>query len=96
MGSKDSGAGPGHILKLFVSGASPNSIRAINNLKKILETHMKEPYTLEIIDVHQEVHLAEREELIALPMLIRKFPLPERKLIGDMSDTKKVLLGLGL
>jgi circadian clock protein KaiB len=84
------------ILKLFISGASPNSIKAINNLKAICETHMKSRYTLEIIDVYQDGALAQKEQIIALPMLIRKFPLPERKLIGDMSNTQKVLNGLGV
>jgi circadian clock protein KaiB len=83
------------ILKLFVSGASPNSVRAINNLKAICETHIKTDYNLEIIDVHQNSELARREQIVALPMLIKKLPLPERKLIGDMSNTQKVLNGLG-
>lgn len=85
-----------YILKLFISGASPNSIRAVSNLKSLCEAHLKFNYTLEIIDVHQETALARQEQIVALPLLIKKFPLPERKLIGDMSDTKKVLDGLGL
>lgn len=84
------------VLTLFVSGASPNSVRAINNLQKILEEHVREKYQLTVIDVRQEKHVAEQEQIIALPLLVRKFPLPERRLIGDMSDTEKVLKGLGL
>jgi circadian clock protein KaiB len=84
------------ILKLFISGASPNSVRAINNLKKICETYLKPDYSLEIIDVYQDSTLAEKEQIVALPLLIKKFPMPERKLIGDMSDLKKVLNGLGI
>ena len=57
---------------------------------------MNDNYTLEIIDVYQQDEIAEKEELIALPMLLKKSPLPERKLIGDLSDTKKVLKGLGI
>lgn len=83
-------------LKLFVSGASPNSVRAINNLKLICDSYLKEKYTLEIIDVHQDVSLAQQEQMVALPLLIRKFPVPERRLVGDMSNTQKVLNGLGI
>ena len=83
-------------LKLFVSGASPNSVRAINNLKVICDSYLKEKYTLEIIDVHQDVSLAQQEQMVALPLLIKKFPVPERRLVGDMSNTEKVLNGLGI
>ncbi|MGI4022003.1 MAG: circadian clock KaiB family protein [Janthinobacterium lividum] len=83
-------------LRLFVTGASPNSLRAITNTKIFCETYLKEKYDLEIIDVYQQPSIAQKEQLIALPMLIKKFPLPERRLIGDMSDTDKVLKGLGL
>jgi len=85
-----------YVLKLFISGASPNSVKAIDNLKKILEEHIQYKYTLEVIDVYQDASLAQKEQIIALPLLIKKQPLPERKLIGDMSDTAKVLLGLGI
>jgi circadian clock protein KaiB len=83
-------------LRLFVTGASPNSLRAITNTKAFCETYLNEKYDLEIIDVYQQPLIAQQEQLIALPMLIKKFPLPERRLIGDMSDTNKVLKGLGL
>jgi circadian clock protein KaiB len=85
-----------YVLKLFISGASPNSVKALDNLKKILEEHIQYKYTLEVIDVYQDASLAQKEQIIALPLLIKKQPLPERKLIGDMSDTAKVLLGLGI
>jgi circadian clock protein KaiB len=83
-------------LKLFVSGASPNSVRAINNLQKVLEQHIPGKYELNVIDVYQDKALAEKEQIIALPLLIKKLPLPERRLIGDMSDTHKLLNGLGI
>lgn len=87
---------PEYDLRLFVSGASPNSVRAINNLQKALEKYIKGRYLLKVIDVHQESAMAEHEQIIALPLLIKKLPLPERRLIGDMSDTEKVLNGLGI
>lgn len=83
-------------LQLFVTGASVNSVRAITNLKHICETYLAGQYTLEVIDVYQQKQIAEQEQLIALPILIKRLPLPERRLIGDMSDTEKVLIGLGL
>jgi len=82
------------VLKLFVSGASPNSVRAINNVKKVLTKYIKGKYSLSIIDIYQDKTVAESEQIIAVPMLIKKFPLPEKRLIGDMSDTKRVLKGL--
>ena len=85
-----------YTLRLFVTGATPNSIRAISNLKQICECHIKERYSLEIIDVYQDASIAEQEQLIALPLLIKKRPLPERRLIGDMSDNDRVLRGLGI
>ena len=85
-----------YVLRLFVTGATPNSIRAVTNMKQICEQHLKGKYSLEVIDVYQQNNIAEEEQLIALPLLIKKFPLPERRLIGDMSDTQKVLKGLGL
>ncbi|GAA4470863.1 circadian clock KaiB family protein [Nibrella saemangeumensis] len=85
-----------YVLHLFVIGASVNSIRAIANLKQICETYIPGNYTLEIFDVYQQKRLAESEQLIALPVLIKRWPLPERRLIGDLSDTEKVLKGLGV
>ncbi|HEX8314303.1 MAG TPA: circadian clock KaiB family protein [Flavisolibacter sp.] len=84
-----------YVLQLFITGATPNSVRAVANVKQICEEHLKGNYWLEIIDVYQQQELAEKEQIIALPLLIRKQPLPERRLIGDMSDTEKVLKGLG-
>lgn len=86
----------GFALKLFVTGASPNSARAIANLKIICEKYLTKGYVLEIIDVYQQPLKAQNAEIIALPMLIKSSPLPLKRLIGDMSDTSKVLRGLGL
>ena len=83
-------------LKLFITGASPNSAKAINNLKNICEQYIDSKYDLEIIDVYQQPLKAAEEQIVALPMLLKFFPLPVKKLIGDLSDTAKVLKGLGL
>ena len=87
---------PGYVFHLFVAGASPNSSRAIANLQEICETHLKGRYHLEVIDVYQQAERARQESLVALPQLIKRSPLPERKFIGDLSDRTRVLKGLGL
>jgi len=83
-------------LRLFVTGASPNSTRAIINLKQICDDHLKDNYEMEIVDVHQQPLLAQSEQIKALPLLVKISPGPQRRLIGDMSDTEKVLRGLDL
>ena len=85
-----------YILRLFVTGILPNSARAVANSKAICEKYLKGRYELEIIDIYQQPSLAFKEEIIAIPVLIKKFPLPEGRLIGDLSDTEKVLKGLHL
>lgn len=85
-----------YLLKLYVTGTSPQSIRAIANIKKICEEHLKGLYELEVVDLYQRPQLAKGEQIIAAPTLIRKLPLPLRRLIGDMSDTERVLVGLDL
>lgn len=83
-------------LRLYITGASPNSARAIINIRNICESYLKDRYELQVIDVYQDIALAREEQLIALPLLIKKLPLPERKLIGDLSETDKVLKALGV
>lgn len=85
-----------YVLRLFITGASPNSIRALTNIRQICEEHLKGRYELEIIDVYKQEDIAEREQLVALPLLIKKHPLPEKRMIGDLSDAQKVLKGLGV
>ena len=85
-----------YVLQLFVAGASLHSTWAISNLKQVCETYLLGQYSLEIIDIYQQKSRAQDDQLIALPLLIKRLPLPERRLVGDMSDTKKVLAGLGL
>lgn len=82
--------------RLYVTGASSHSVRAIANIKHICETHLTGRYSLEIIDVYQQKQLAESVQLVALPLLIKQTPWPERRLIGDLSNTEKVLNTLGI
>jgi circadian clock protein KaiB len=96
IGPKDHAHSDRYMLQLFVTGATPNSLRAVANIKLICEQYLKDNYELEIIDVYQEKEKARDQQLVALPMLIKRFPLPERKLIGDLSRTNKVLEALGL
>lgn len=85
-----------YALQLFVTGATPNSSRAIANIKTICDQYLNGNYKLEIIDVYKDKEIAAKNQIVALPMLIKRFPLPERKLIGDMSRTEKVLEALGI
>ena len=87
---------PLYILKLYVTGASPNSIKAVSNIKSICEKHLKGRYSLEIIDVYQQYSVAQSAQIIALPLLIKMAPSPIKRLIGNMSDIGKVLKGLEL
>lgn len=84
------------VLWLYVAGQTPKSLIAFANLKKIWEEHLKGRYELEIIDIYQKKTLDIDEQIIAAPALIKKLPLPLRKIIGDMSDKKRALLGLDL
>src|SRR5215217_5868199 len=81
-------------LKLFVTGATTNSVRAIGHIRAICESYLQGNYSLEIIDVYQQRELAEIEQIIALPLLVKLSPPPYKRMIGDMSDTAKVLKGL--
>ena len=83
-------------LKLFVTGAAPNSAQAIANVTNICEEHLQNRYNLEVIDVYQQPSKAKDQRILALPMLLKSFPLPLKRLIGNMSDTPKVLNSLGL
>ncbi|NJD76198.1 MAG: hypothetical protein FIB08_03765 [Candidatus Methanoperedens sp.] len=85
-----------YILRLYVTGMTPKSIQAVLNIKKICEENLKGRYELEVIDIYQQPVLAKDEQIIAAPTLVKKLPLPLRKLIGDMSDKERILLGLDL
>jgi len=85
-----------YVLCLYVAGETPKSIRAIANIKRICENELKGRYDLEIVDIYQEPERAKGEQLFAVPVLIKKLPAPLRRVIGDLSDTEKVLVGLNL
>ena len=85
-----------YVLRLFVTGHTERSMRAIRNITHLCEQHLHGSYALEVIDVHQQPELAVEHQLVAAPTLFKVLPLPPRKMIGDMSDTGRVLAGLGI
>jgi len=85
-----------YILKLYITGQTVNSEKAMKNLKAVLDTQLKELYSLEVIDVLKHPQLAEEDKILATPTVMKVSPPPARKIIGDFSDKKKVLSGLGL
>jgi len=85
-----------YVLRLYVTGATPKSLQAIENIKRICEQHLKGRYSLEVVDVYQQPVLAKGEQIIAAPTLIKFLPTPLRRFIGDMANTDRILLGLDL
>ena len=85
-----------YILKLYVTGMTSRSARAIENLRVLCEKHLPARYEMQVIDVYQQPDLARLEQIVAVPTLIKKLPLPLRRLIGDMSDEQRVLVGLDI
>src|SRR5512147_1995273 len=83
-------------LRLYVAGQTPKSITAFANLKKICEEHLKGQYTIEVVDLLENPKLAKGDQIVAIPTLVRKLPEPIRKIIGDLSNTERVLVGLDL
>jgi circadian clock protein KaiB len=83
-------------LKLYVAGQTPKSLRAIANLKRLCETHLTGRYRIEVIDLLENPHLARGAQIVAVPTLVRDLPLPVRKIIGDLSNTERTLIGLAL
>jgi len=83
-------------LRLYVAGMTQRSARAVANIKEICEEHLKGRYALEVIDIYQQPVLAKGDQIIAVPTLIKRLPLPLRRLIGDLSDRERVLIGLDL
>ncbi|NTU47779.1 MAG: circadian clock protein KaiB [Syntrophobacteraceae bacterium] len=83
-------------LKLYVAGQTPKSLTAFANLKKICEEHLQGKYRIEVIDLVENPRLAEGDQILAIPTLVRKLPEPIKKIIGDLSNTERVLVGLDL
>ena len=83
-------------LRLYIAGQTPKSVTALANLKKICEEHMQGQYRIEIIDLMENPHLARQDQIVAIPTLVRELPQPIRRIIGDLSNTPKVLVGLDL
>ena len=91
-----SSAGETYSLRLYVAGQTPKSVLAFANLKQICEEHLRERYEIEIIDLLENPQLARGDQILAVPTLVRRLPEPIKKIIGDLSNTERVLVGLDL
>ncbi len=85
-----------YTLRLYVAGQTPKSIQAFENLKKICDTHLAGRYKIEVIDLVKNPKLAKGDQILAVPTLVRRLPPPIRKIIGDLSNTERVLIGLNI
>src|SRR5512140_2354944 len=85
-----------YVLRLYITGTTPQSLRAIANVRKICEKYLHGYYRLDIIDLYQQPELAKGEQIIASPTLVKQLPLPVRRVLGDMSKTERVLVVLGM
>ena len=85
-----------YVLRLYLSGMTPRSARAVKNLQAICDEYLEGRYDLEVVDIYQQPVLTKGEQIIAAPTLLKKLPLPMRRIIGDMSNKERVLLGLDL
>jgi circadian clock protein KaiB len=85
-----------YLLRLYVTGTTGKSVRAIQNVRRICEEHLKGLYDLEVVDIYKNLPLARGDQIIAAPTLIKRLPAPLRRLIGDMSDEQRVLVGLDI
>jgi circadian clock protein KaiB len=86
----------GYNLRLYVAGQTPKSVAAVTNLKKLCEKHLAGRYTIEVIDLMKDPALAKRDQIVAIPTLIRHLPEPLKRIIGDLSNAEKVLVGLDI
>lgn len=82
------------LLRLYIAGHTPKSITALRNLQQICDTHLEQKYEIEVIDLLENPKLAQTDQILAIPTLVRKLPEPVKKIIGDLSNTEKVLIGL--
>ncbi len=96
--SSGSNRGPNRLwqLRLYVAGQTPKSLTAFSNLKQICDSHLDGRYSIEVIDLVEQPQLSKGDQILAIPTLVRKVPQPMRKIIGDLSDTERVLVGLDL
>jgi circadian clock protein KaiB len=96
--SSGSHRGPARLwhLRLYVAGQTPKSLAAFSNLKVICENHLKARYRIEVIDLLEQPHLSKGDQILAIPTLVRKLPQPVQKIVGDLSNTERVLVGLDL
>jgi circadian clock protein KaiB len=85
-----------YILRLYVSGSSARSLKAVYNLKKLCEEYLSDEYDLEVIDIYENPDAAREEQIIAAPTLVKKLPQPLRKFVGDLSNTQRILVGLDI
>ena len=85
-----------YLLRLYIAGMTDKSVRAVQNIRKICDENLNGRYELEVIDIYQQPELAHDAQIIAAPMLVKKLPLPLRRLIGDMTDKERILVGLDL
>jgi circadian clock protein KaiB len=85
-----------YVLQLYVTGASPRSVRAIINIRKICDTYLQGRYELSVVDLYQQPALAAGQNIIASPTLVKEFPQPPRRIVGDLSDSARVVDGLGI
>ena len=85
-----------YVLRLYITGTTPKSTRAVRNLVKVCQEYLAERYDLEVIDLYQQPALAQTEDIVAIPTLLKKQPLPVQKLLGDLSNTQHLVAGLGL
>jgi circadian clock protein KaiB len=83
-------------LRLYVAGKTPKALAAFSNLTDICQNHLEGRYNIEVIDLAEQTHLSNGDQILAVPTLVRKLPHPVRKIIGDLSDTRRVLIGLNL
>ena len=84
------------VLRLYIAGQTPKAITALKNLKEICEVQLKGKFTIEVVDLLENPQLGAEDQILALPTLVRKLPVPVRKIIGDLSNTERVLVGLDL
>jgi circadian clock protein KaiB len=94
--AKAAEAEPMCVLRLYVAGINPRSSEAIRSIKEICEQHLQGRYDLEVIDIYQQPKLARGEQIIAVPTLVKKLPLPLRRFIGNLADEERILFGLDL